>query len=89
MAYCQNVAAQTPAYAPRNGFELQRRAFPLVAAGIRRPNPHRLVLRGGGDVRFEENGGRPGNVANPVRVPTERIRDSVCLLFRTTMTALA
>lgn len=63
----KNVAAQTPASAPQNGVELECLASPLAGVGsVRGPDADGLVLRCRGNVRFGQNAGGPGHIADPV-----------------------
>lgn len=63
----KNVTAQTPANTPQNGIKLECLAGPLARVGsVGGPDADGLVLGGGGNVRFGQNAGGPGHVADPV-----------------------
>ena len=68
----QHIPTQTPAHPPQYGVEVQNRGFPIVGTGrVRGPYSDGLVLGGGGDVGFLKDGGRPGDVADPISVAEE------------------
>ncbi len=77
----EDVAAETPAYPPQHGVEVQDDRIPVVRVrGVRGPYPHRLVLGCGRDVGFLEDGGRPGHVADPVGVAGQEHCGGVLLI---------
>lgn len=79
-AHSKNISGWAPANSPSNGVKLELLAIPLARVRpIRGPNPNGLILRCRGNVRFGENAGRPGNVANPVGVPFQRLGHRVGL----------
>ena len=50
---------------------------------VRRPYPDRLILGCGSDVGFLEDGGRPGDVADPIRVACEFLDWGIGLILCT------
>jgi len=68
----QHIPAQTPAHPPQHSVEIQHGGFPVIGGGgVGGPYSDGLVLGGGGDVGFLEDGGGPGDVADPVGVAGE------------------